>query len=138
MNSVFSYLSRFLSQHHTWPGAVAMCVVGGRVARGGLARPRRAAWACSRSTRQKVDSLAMYTPSSASHLLALGLAQGVSRARPYGLRPAISGNKTRPRLPSLQCSHIDPGGLHPISEQLQLHQHRRTPSASTSNFISRN
>ena len=55
-----------MSQHHTWPGLVAMWVVGGRLARGALARPRWAfcpAWA---STRLKLDSLAKYTPSSAS------------------------------------------------------------------------
>ncbi len=47
----------------------------------------------------------------AQHLLALGLAQGVSRARPHGLRSTIPGNKTCPHLPSLHCSHIDPGGV---------------------------
>ena len=45
-----------MSQHHTWPGAVAMWVVGGRVALGALARPRRAFWPCARSTRAMLDS----------------------------------------------------------------------------------
>jgi hypothetical protein len=55
-----------MSQHQTWPGAVAMWVVGGRVALGVLARPRRTFCPCSHSTQAMLDSLPKYTPSSAS------------------------------------------------------------------------
>jgi hypothetical protein len=53
-------------EQHTWRGAVAICVVGGRMVRGAFARPRCLADPCARSTRAKLDSLATYTPSSAS------------------------------------------------------------------------
>ncbi|MEI6001058.1 hypothetical protein H3V53_28895 [Paraburkholderia bengalensis] len=51
-------------QHHTWRGAAATCVVGDRALKGAPATARRVICPCSRSTRAKVDSLAMYTPSS--------------------------------------------------------------------------
>jgi 3-oxoacyl-[acyl-carrier protein] reductase len=41
------------------PGAVAIWVVGGRERRGGFARPRRFICPCARSTRWKLDSLAI-------------------------------------------------------------------------------
>ena len=47
-----------MSQHHTWPGARATWVVGGRLAWGALARPRCRLWPFSRRTRRKLDSLA--------------------------------------------------------------------------------
>lgn len=55
-----------MSQHQTWRGAAAMCVVGGRPAFGALARPRWSAWPCARKTRAKLDSLAKYRPSLAT------------------------------------------------------------------------
>ena len=47
-----------MSQHHTWRGPLAMCVVGGRTALGALARPRRALWS-SRSHRLR-PAIAFY------------------------------------------------------------------------------
>ena len=55
-----------MPQHHTWPGAVAMCVVGGRCALGARDRLRWAFCPAWRSTRAKLDSLARYRPSSAN------------------------------------------------------------------------
>jgi len=43
-----------------------MCVVSGRTAVGASARPRCAVCPCARNTQVKLDSLAKYTPSSAS------------------------------------------------------------------------
>ena len=54
-----------MSQHQTSPGRVATCVLGGRDGRGGRARPRRFIWPAARSTRWKLDSLAIKVPSSA-------------------------------------------------------------------------
>ena len=120
-----------MSQHHTWRGAVATWVVGGRTARGFLARPRWLFCPCSRSTRAMLDSLPRYTPSSASMgtMRAGGTAakrgslatrsssarsaglRACAGCRSHGLRPAIARYQPFVGLPALQGAHVDAGDL---------------------------
>jgi hypothetical protein len=102
-----------MSQHHTSRTALAMCVVGGRTGRGTLARPRCLLWPWARSTRAKLDSLARYTPSSASMgtMRAGGtdakrgsLATLSSLVRSSGLRAWLGVGRTAWGLPSAWIS----------------------------------
>ena len=120
-----------MSQHHTWRGAVATWVVGGRTARGFLARPLVAALPLLAQHAGQAGFAAQVHALVGQHghdarrwhvgearlvghaqqLRALGRAQGMCRYRAHRLRPAIARYQPFMSLPALQGAHVDAGDL---------------------------
>ena len=106
-----------------------MCVLGGRDGRGGWARPRRFIWPAARSTRWKLDSLAIVAAlvgqgrddargrglgeaGLVGHLDdagPLGCGERVRRRGAVGVRPAVAAREAVACLPTLHRARVDAG-----------------------------